>query len=289
MFKLYFAGIYKINLDSSGIGFIIQNNLNEEIFTESKYFKDYKNNDEIVYQSLYQGLLKCIELNIKNLEVYGDNNLIIKQMTGEYLNNFLNLKNINEECNNLLIFFNNIKFKQIYLAHNKLAKNLANDSLKKRNYYIKYIIWKEKLSEWLSGNYQIYPNTITKPFLFETVPINKDFLNLYEEVFIESNEFDNKIQNYSNFNEYIKNSNNEFVTSFFNENKTCKLIIPIPKLGKSFITMKDFIDNAEETQQILFWKYVAKEIIILLKTYEKIYINSNIEDNNYFHVRLKFK
>ena len=78
---------------------------------------------------------------------------------------------------------------------------------------------------------------------------NKTLTSKYNEKFIIDFSL-NKItkQNYEPFAEYIKQSTNNYVTSFYNINGVTKLIIPIKKRNKNFSTMKDFIDNASKTQ-----------------------------------------
>ena len=51
-----------------------------------------------------------------------------------------------------------------------------------------------------------------------------------------------------------------YVTSFENLSGDALLVIPIPKQGKNFTTIKHFIDNASETQKKHFWEYVSQKI-----------------------------
>ena len=74
--------------------------------------------------------------------------------------------------------------------------------------------------------------------------------------------------------------------SFYNLSGDSKLIIPIPKKGKYFTTIKDFIDTASLTQQKQFWKYAAEEIIDTLNHESKIYISTHGLGIPYFHLRL---
>jgi hypothetical protein len=67
------------------------------------------------------------------------------------------------------------------------------------------------------------------------------------------------------------------------------LIIPIPRKNKVFTTLKDFIDNASETQQIEFWKHVAFCIQEMLKIVDKVYVNTHGLGVYYLHVRIDTK
>jgi len=67
------------------------------------------------------------------------------------------------------------------------------------------------------------------------------------------------------------------------------LIIPIPKQGKQFTTIKDFIDTASVTQQKEFWIYTSKIIKETLEKNPKIYISTHGLGVPYFHLRLDTK
>jgi ribonuclease HI len=285
MFKLYFDGASKKNPGISGIGFSIENSKNEEIFSKGEFFSEKATNNEAEYEALYKGLLMCLELKIKNLEVYGDSNLVIKQMTDEYKTKAENLILYKIKCSSLSKHFESINFNHIYRKDNKRADFLANKAI--NSFHIKdEKTWESKLVEWLSGIPQEYPTYIEKPFFYETYPIDKNLHNNYKEKFIETENFNIFEQDYGCFLEHIENSSNEYVTSFFNPSKTTKLIIPIPKNNKNFKTMKDFIDNSSNEQQVEFWKNVAIEIINLLDFHDKIYVSTHGLGVLYFHLRL---
>lgn len=147
--------------------------------------------------------------------------------------------------------------------------------------------WSEKVNQWKNGIPQIYPKNIKKKFIYETYVCDRNLENQYKERFIENNELEKrKEQNYNSFEKYINVSKNKYVTSFYNISKDTMLIVPIPKQNKSYSTMKDFIDNASETQQKEFWKKVAIELNKMLKSYDKIYVNTHGLAVNYFHLRL---
>lgn len=151
--------------------------------------------------------------------------------------------------------------------------------------------WKDKINEWRNGYYQKYPNDIKKRFFYETSFCSKNFDSIYEENFIESNSLENIAeQNYHPYDEYIKTSNNVNAVAFPNLTGDTILVIPMPKSGKTYTTMKDFSDNAPESQQVEFWKLVANQIETYfskewLKT-EKIYVSTHGLGVSYFHLRI---
>ena len=110
--------------------------------------------------------------------------------------------------------------------------------------------------------------------------------NHYEDIYIKSDLLDKLDQDYISFIEYINKSKNKYYTYFYNPSKTTLLIIPIPRKNKNFTTIKDFIDNASNYQQIQFWKGVGKLIKKMLKKNNKIYISTHGLGVPYFHLRL---
>lgn len=137
---------------------------------------------------------------------------------------------------------------------------------------------------------QTYPSNIKKRFFYQTSPITRDMDTEYEEQYIESNRLEKITQNYDPFAEHFVKPKNKYVTSFLNLSKKSLLVVPVPlrdsqkasvpvssKTNKTFnyTTIKDFIDNASQKQQIAFWKHVAKKVKQLLKVVDKVYINTH--------------
>lgn len=146
--------------------------------------------------------------------------------------------------------------------------------------------WGEKLQLWKSGIVQTYPKNIKSRFFFETFVCDQNLKNRYQEKFITNKKLDNLEYNFTAYQEYIDQSKNQYVTSFYNLSGDSKLIIPIPKKGKKYTTIKEFIDTASLSQQKNFWKYAVQEIIESLKTNKKIYVSTHGLGIPYFHLRL---
>lgn len=146
--------------------------------------------------------------------------------------------------------------------------------------------WEQKLQQWKSGMAQSYPKNIKSRFFFETYVCDQNLKNKYQEKFIPNKILQQLTYDQSAYQKYIDQSDNKYVTSFYNLSGDSKLIIPIPKKGKTFITIKDFIDTASETQQKHFWKYAAQEIMDMLKNNSKIYVSTHGLGVPYFHLRL---
>jgi hypothetical protein len=165
--------------------------------------------------------------------------------------------------------------------------------------------WKDKIAEWEKGIPQTYPSNIKKRFFYQTSPITRDMNTEYEEKFIESDRLEKITQDYDPFTEHFIKPKNKFVTSFLNLSKKSLLVVPVPlrdsqkasvpvpliKANKTFnyTTIKDFIDNAPQKQQIALWKHVAKKVKQLLKVVDTVYINTHGLGVYYLHVRLDIK
>tara|TARA_B100000242_G_scaffold270089_1_gene221342 strand:- start:15 stop:500 length:486 start_codon:yes stop_codon:yes gene_type:complete len=147
--------------------------------------------------------------------------------------------------------------------------------------------WKDKLNNWSKGELLTYPKNIKKNFFYETSVIDKDLNNNYKEKFIESNILNKLEQNLNTYERYFEKSSCKNVVVFDNLNMTVKLIVPKPRKGKNFTTIKNFIDEASISQQKAFWKRVSSEIKKSLKNNEKLYVSTNGLGVSYFHLRLE--
>ena len=159
--------------------------------------------------------------------------------------------------------------------------------------YKKYIAdnnnmkWSEVLEEWKSGKYLTYPKKLKNSFFWETTPIfaNKD--TVYKQKFIQSKKLNGLKQDYRPFAKQIKDSNNMYVTSFYNLSGDAMLVVPMPRSdGRSYATLKEFMDNATMIQQKIFWKEVAKQIEKMLKNNDKLWVSTHGLGVSYLHVRI---
>ena len=71
-----------------------------------------------------------------------------------------------------------------------------------------------------------------------------------------------------------------------NPSKDTLLIIPMPRNGNCYATIKDFCDNAPKVQQIEFWKQASKLIRKQLKKENKLWVSAHGLGVPYFHLRV---
>ena len=146
--------------------------------------------------------------------------------------------------------------------------------------------WKDKLVEWKSGNIPDYPNRIKKSFFWETTPVTKSLNTKYKEKYIQSKMLDDMGDDYSSFKSHITKSKNKNVLTFYNLSKTALLVVPKPRKGKEYTTLKQFMDNASTTQQKAFWKKVASSVKKMLKKHDKVWVSTHGTGVPYLHVRI---
>ena len=124
------------NPDICGAGYVIYKN-NEILCSDYKMVSLINTNNFAEYNALLMEIKKTIELSIKDIHIEGDSELIINQLNKQYDIKSLNLLPIYNEIIELLIFFDNFKFKHIERDKNILADKLANYAIKE--YYNKIL------------------------------------------------------------------------------------------------------------------------------------------------------
>lgn len=124
MYQLFFDGASKGNPGIAGAGGVIYHN-GDELTTYTKHISHATNN-VAEYLALYIGLLRCKELNITELEVFGDSQLVIKQVTGEWKVKNKELKKVFDEIKSIEPYFTTISYKHVYRTKNKRADEMAN-------------------------------------------------------------------------------------------------------------------------------------------------------------------
>lgn len=128
-YSLYFDGASRNNPGISSCGFIIYDNLGNEIKSGSKYLGDNITNNQAEYMGLVLGLQLANQCSMKNIKVHGDSLLVINQMKGKYRVKSENLKFIYDEAKKIIKLFDKIEFIHVKRGENKEADRLANEAL----------------------------------------------------------------------------------------------------------------------------------------------------------------
>ena len=128
LYSLTFDGASRGNPGLCGAGYVIW--LNKEVFhTGKKFISEKDTNNVAEYSAVIAGLEKCIELNIKNINVMGDSQLVIKQVNHEYKLKTPHLEVLYNTVIEMLTDFNNFKFNYIPRIKNAEADKLANEAI----------------------------------------------------------------------------------------------------------------------------------------------------------------
>ena len=136
-YALYFDGASKGNPGLGGSGFVIYNlSENCEIYSQSRFIGKRVTNNYAEYFGLYLGLSKAYAMNIRNLHIYGDSLLIIKQMTGQFTVKAPTIIDLYTASKETCKYFDKISFTHIPRDKNKRADELANEGIKNRNQLI---------------------------------------------------------------------------------------------------------------------------------------------------------
>lgn len=148
--------------------------------------------------------------------------------------------------------------------------------------------WKDILHNWKNGIFHTYPKRYEgteKRFQWNTSVLKNNGNTIFKEKYKMNNKLPKK-QNYKAFKEHIKKSNNKYVTTFPNLNGDTILIVPIPRPGKNYATLKDFVDNAPKIQQKEFWKKVAQVSKKQMKKFESVWVSAHGLGVPYLHIRV---
>ncbi len=127
-YSIFFDGASKGNPGKAGSAAVLYRD-GVEIGSISKYIGPRKTNNEAEYMGLIIGLILCVQNNIKEVHVYGDSQLIIRQMLGQYQVKNKRMKELWLDAQSLLENFTVVHFQHIERALNSRADQLANEAI----------------------------------------------------------------------------------------------------------------------------------------------------------------
>ena len=123
-----FDGCSKGNPGPSGAGAVIYKN-NEEIWGGCHFVGEKQTNNYAEYSGIILGMQKALNMGITRIHIYGDSNLVVKQLSGEFRVKSPSLFSIYTVAKDLTFKFEEIKINHIYRADNARADELANLAL----------------------------------------------------------------------------------------------------------------------------------------------------------------
>jgi ribonuclease HI len=127
-YYLYFDGCSKGNPGLAGAGAVIYKGA-EEIWSDSMFVGRRTTNNVAEYSGLILGMTEAIKRGISTIIIYGDSELVIKQMKRIYKVNSPNMLALFQQVSRLETSFQKITYKHVYREHNTRADALSNDGL----------------------------------------------------------------------------------------------------------------------------------------------------------------
>jgi ribonuclease HI len=131
VFRIEFDGGARGNPGAAGFGVVIRAADGTPIVTVGKFIGNATNN-VAEYSGLIEGLRRAIELKLRRVEVFGDSELVVKQMNGQYKVRNAGLKPLFEQAQTLAREFEKVSFAHVRREQNAHADKLYNRAIDKR-------------------------------------------------------------------------------------------------------------------------------------------------------------
>ena len=125
-YKVYFDGATKGNKNGgiSGCGAVLYND--DKIICSASKYLNVTTNNRAEYKGLILALVIAMTEDICELEVIGDSELVIQQMTGQYKTKNPELIKLKQQAKDLEKNFENVVYRHVYREFNTEADRLAN-------------------------------------------------------------------------------------------------------------------------------------------------------------------
>lgn len=126
-YSLYTDGGSRGNPGIAACGFLLQQD--DVQLLSGGWFLGEQTNNHAEYVGLIWGLQNAIKKGIKNLSVYADSELMVKQMNGQYKVKNAHLKELHAQAKTLFSCFESITISHIYRTSNKVADLRVNEAM----------------------------------------------------------------------------------------------------------------------------------------------------------------
>ena len=126
--RLYFDGGARGNPGPAAAAFVIYDADGSEVARWNEVLGTATNN-VAEYSGAVAGLKRAVELGVTELDVFGDSELIIKQLRGEYKVKHPDMKRLYAEAVELLARIPSFTISHVYRSDNAVADGLVNEAL----------------------------------------------------------------------------------------------------------------------------------------------------------------
>jgi ribonuclease HI len=127
-FILYSDGASRGNPGNGGGGAVLYDGSGAVIATVKRYLGVCTNN-EAEYRALMLGLEEAVKRGIKNLKIFLDSELLVRQIAGIYRVKNHNLQGLMYEVRKLLSLLDTYTVEHVMREKNRVADSLANEAI----------------------------------------------------------------------------------------------------------------------------------------------------------------
>ncbi|MFH1347951.1 MAG: ribonuclease HI family protein [Candidatus Margulisiibacteriota bacterium] len=122
--QIFTDGAARGNPGPAGIGIVIRND--EKVLLEVSDYIGKATNNVAEYMAFIRGLEEALDIGEKNIEVFSDSELLVKQINGEYRVKNEGLVPLFHHASSLIKKFKHCRVYHTAREENKLADKLAN-------------------------------------------------------------------------------------------------------------------------------------------------------------------
>ena len=126
--SLYCDGASRGNPGPSGAGVVLLDEKGEQIFELSRYL-DNGTNNEAEYRALVRGLEAAADLGVKQIEIFSDSELVVRQISGKYKVRNPRLRSLFDQAVSRLQQFDEYAIFHVGRELNQRADRLANEAI----------------------------------------------------------------------------------------------------------------------------------------------------------------
>lgn len=128
---IYIDGASSCNPGHAGAGFVVYDELGNEVWRNSAYLGEMTNN-MAEYEAMARALSKAHESHVKSVSIYSDSLLVVNQVLGTYKIKNSTLQKYADKIHSLIRTFDHFHVQYIPREKNKVADKLAKEAIKKK-------------------------------------------------------------------------------------------------------------------------------------------------------------
>ena len=127
-FSLYSDGASRGNPGNGGAGAVLYDRSGNVVAT-AKLFLGLCTNNEAEYRALILGLEEALKRGVRDLGIFLDSELLVRQIEGIYRVKNRNLQGLMQEVRKLLSFLDAYRVEHVERGRNQMADSLANEAI----------------------------------------------------------------------------------------------------------------------------------------------------------------